>query len=60
MLNLALSHIYRWQLSFDIIWHYVDRIWHYVALWYDGMIWRCVKFGIAGGGIEVEFVHYMF
>ena len=38
----------------------VVHIWHYVALWYDGMIWCCVKFGIAGGGIEVEFFHYMF
>ena len=31
------------------------HIWHYVVLWSDNMIWRCVIFGIGGGGIEVEF-----
>ena len=60
MLLLALNNIYRWQLSFDIIWHYVVSHLAYVPLWYDSMIWRCVVFGIGGEGIEVEFPSVMF
>ena len=55
MLLLALNHIDRWQLSFDIIWHYVVSHLAYVPLWYDSMIRCCVAFGIGGGGIEIKF-----
>ena len=52
---LALCYFWHCRIMLHIIWHYGASHLAYVPLWYDSMIWRCVVFGIGGGGIEVEF-----